>query len=127
MISSTEFALLTERAPTASQPGMAATATKGTPGRGRPRGGSRLGKFRGYEIALAFCTGRKVEALAAEYGLSVSRITQIRMAYGVRARNRRHRGAPDAQAEATLRQWARDRAAALRREADGWEALAELE
>lgn len=114
-------------------PAADATTENPSRGQGRPtRAGSRLGQFAAYEVVLAYVSGAKTEVIAAEWGITCGYVSRLAEQFGLRRRGRgrppgTEAGQPDRENEERLRQWARDRAAALRREAHGWELLAELE
>lgn len=115
----TAFAAMT--APTSG----ATRATKET-SRARRRYRARLHPTTRWQIALAYAQGVKVVAIAAEYRVSPRFVPMTACKFGLPLRGHRPHPINPADIE-HLRRWARRQAKALRREACGWEVLAELE
>lgn len=94
--------------------------------RARPDRRARVHPTVRWRIALAYVMGAKVDAIAAEHGVSDSFIADVAREFGLPLRGHEPKPANPADIE-HLRRWARRKAAALRREAFDWETLAELE
>ena len=120
----TTFAAMTAR-PTLPREGIPAGATEET-SRAPRKTRARLHPVTRWKMALAYALGVKVEAIGAEYGLCGRHVSQIARRFGLPLRGHAPQPVNPADAE-HLRRWARRRAAALRREADEWAAIAELE
>lgn len=116
------FAAMT--APTRPQAGIPAGATK--PSRAKRSWPARLDKGAQWRVALAYAHGVKVEAIAAEFAVTTGYVSHMARRFGLPGRGRKPQPPNPADVE-HLRRWARRKAQAARREAFGWEALAELE
>ena len=119
----THFAAMT--APTSPQAGIPAGATKNS-SRAKRSWPARLDKGAQWRVALAYAHGVKLEAIAAEFAVTTSYVSHIARNFGLTPRGRKPQPPNPADVE-HLRRWARRKAQAARREAFGWEALAELE
>lgn len=102
------------------------TACSQKPSRAKRSWPARLDKGAHWRMALAYAQGVKVDAIAAEYATTTSFVSHVARAFGLPARGRRRQPPNPADVE-HLRRWARRKAKALRRDACGWEVLAELE
>ena len=106
------------------------TANSQNPSRAKRSWPARLGEVDRWTIALRYALGEKVVAIAATYQISVGYVTICAREFGVAARGHgggtKPRQANPAD-EQHLRRWAKRKAETLRRHADAWEALADLE
>ena len=94
--------------------------------RARPDRRARVHPTVRWQLALGYASGAKVESIAAEHGVSSRFVVDVAREFGLPLRGHAPQP-PNPEDIEHLRRWARRKAKALRREAFGWDTLAELE